>query len=254
MARDVSDDRRTKSGNNAVAAERLTTVPQGQQVRPRLVTLEDLKHDREATTLITKANEHLAIMGYTEHGLRHASLVAHIAYNILLRLKYPERMAQLAAIGSFMHDIGNVITRVNHEQTGALITMDILKRLGMDIEEIAIVVGAIGNHEEAHGEPVSEASAALILADKSDVHRSRGQNRNIAAFDIHDRVNYAAQRSFVNVDEGKRTITLELTIDTSIAQVMEYFEIFLSRMLMCRRAAQYLKCNFELLINKNRLV
>jgi hypothetical protein len=132
--------------------------------------------------------------------------------------------------------------------------MDILKRLGMDIEEIAIVVGAIGNHEEAHGEPVSEASAALILADKSDVHRSRVQNRNIAAFDIHDRVNYAAQRSFVNVDEGKRTITLELTIDTSIAQVMEYFEIFLSRMLMCRRAAQYLKCNFELLINKNRLV
>lgn len=247
------EERRGRDAATAVNAnERASTTLQA--VQPRLVTLEDLRHDRETTTLLTKANEQLAIMGFTEHGLRHASLVAHIAQNILLRLKYPERTAQLAAIAAYLHDIGNVIARMNHEQTGALIAMDILRRLGMDIEEIAVVAGAIGNHEENNGEPVSEVSAALILADKSDVHRSRVQNPNMAAFDIHDRVNYAAQRSFVNVDEAKRTITLELTIDTTISQVMEYFEIFLSRMVMCRRAAQYLKCNFELVINKNRLL
>jgi metal-dependent HD superfamily phosphatase/phosphodiesterase len=247
-----SEERRGRDTAMAAANEHANTTLQ--TVQPRLVTLEDLRHDRETTTLLTKANEQLAIMGFTEHGLRHASLVAHIAQNILLRLKYPERTAQLAAVAAYLHDIGNVITRVHHEQTGALIAMDILRRLGMDIEEIAVVAGAIGNHEENNGEPVSEVSAALILADKSDVHRSRVQNPNMAAFDIHDRVNYAAQRSFVNVDEAKRTITLELTIDTTISQVMEYFEIFLSRMVMCRRAAQYLKCNFELVINKNRLL
>lgn len=219
------------------------------------VTFEVLKRDQAILALINSANEQLGVLGYTEHGTRHANLVAHIAHNILARLGFSEREAQLAAIGGYLHDIGNVLTRHNHAQHGGLISMDQLLRLGMDPAEIGQIMGTVGNHEEASGgEPVNAMSAAVIIADKADVHRSRVRNPNPTAFDIHDRVNYASQHSFVRVDGEKKTITLELTIDTSIASVVEYFEIFLSRMLATRKAAQFLDCDFGLVINKNRLL
>ena len=214
-----------------------------------MVNLEQVRNNKRVTGFIDLSNRHLGEIGYTEHGQRHTSLVASIARNILLRLGHDERTGELAAISGYMHDIGNVISRHNHGQTGPLIAMDILKDMGMDDYEIGIVMSAIGNHEEEYGEPVNPVSAALILADKSDVHRSRVRNSDKANFDIHDRVNYAAERSFLRVDEEARTITLELTIDTTMAQVMEYFEIFLSRMTLCRKAASYLDCRFVLTIN-----
>lgn len=219
-----------------------------------MVTLEDVKRHAEIRALLRAADEQLGVLGYTEHGYRHANLVAHIAENVLRRLGYPDRRAQLAAIAGYLHDIGNVVTRTNHGPTGAVLVFPILRQLGMPAEELAVVVGAIGNHEEDHGSPVSEVSAAVIIADKSDVHRSRVRNPNPTTFDIHDRVNYAATHSFVRVDSENRRITLELTIDTAIASIMDYFEIFLSRMLFIRRAAEYLQCAFALTINGQRIL
>jgi metal-dependent HD superfamily phosphatase/phosphodiesterase len=220
----------------------------------KLVTLDEIKRDPEVSAYIDKANEYTGVIGYTEHGSRHANLTANIAYNTLKRLGNPEREAQLAAVAAYMHDIGNLVSRVNHEHTGAVLANDILERLGMDAIERAIVMGAIGNHEEKGGEPVSTVGAAVILADKSDVHRSRVRNPDPTTFDIHDRVNYAVEHSFLRVDEKSRTITLELAIDTNLSQVMEYFEIFLTRMVMCRRAAKLLNCEFKLQINGAKLL
>jgi metal-dependent HD superfamily phosphatase/phosphodiesterase len=220
----------------------------------RLVTLEDLKKDPEVDAYITKANEYTGAIGYTEHGARHANLTASIAYNTLKRLAYQERDAQLAAMAAYLHDIGNLVSRINHEHTGAVLANGILLRLGMDAVERGIIMGAIGNHEEKGGEPVSPVGAAVILADKSDVHRSRVRNPDPTTFDIHDRVNSAVEHSFLRVDEKSKTISLELTIDTKLSQVMEYFEIFLTRMVMCRRAAQLLSCEFKLQINGAKLL
>lgn len=220
----------------------------------KLVMPDDVKKDAEVEAYIQKANEYTGAIGYTEHGSRHANLTASIAYNILKRLAYPEREAQLASIAAYVHDMGNLVSRVNHEHTGANLANVILERLGMDAVERAVVMGAIGNHEEKHGEPVSPVGAAVILADKSDVHRSRVRNPDPTTFDIHDRVNHAVQHSFLRVDEKSKTITLELTIDTQLSQVMEYFEIFLTRMVMCRRAAQFLNCEFKLQINGAKLL
>lgn len=217
------------------------------------VTAKVLEQDSEVVTFLKHANEQMAILGYTEHGQRHASLVGNIAQNVLLRLGHPERTAELAAIAGYLHDIGNVIHRDHHARASAIIARDILLRLGTDLDEIALVMGAIGNHEEERGDPVSQISAAVILGDKSDVHRSRVQNPDILSFDIHDRVNYAVQRSFVRVDGDKKSITLELDIDTEVSKVAEYFEIFMSRMLMSRRAARFLGCKFALTINENSL-
>jgi len=222
--------------------------------RQRLVTLDDLKKDPEVDAYITKANEYTGAIGYTEHGARHANLTANIAYNTLKRLAYQDRDALLAAVAAYLHDIGNMVGRINHEHTGAMLANSILLRLGMDPVERGIVMGAIGNHEEKGGEPVSPVGAAVILADKSDVHRSRVRNPDMTTFDIHDRVNYAVEHSFLRVDEKGKTISLELTIDTKLSQVMEYFEIFLSRMVMCRRAAQFLACEFKLQINGAKLL
>jgi metal-dependent HD superfamily phosphatase/phosphodiesterase len=219
-----------------------------------LPTLEEVKRDSEVEAFITKANEYTGVLGYTEHGSRHANLTSNIAYNVLRRLGLDERTVQLAAIAAYLHDIGNLVSRANHEHTGATLADRILLRLGMSADERAVVMGAIGNHEERHGEAVSAAGAAVILADKSDVHRTRVRNPDPATFDIHDRVNYAVEHSFLRVDEKSRTITLELTIDTAISQVMEYFEIFLDRMLMCRRAAVFLGCDFKLQINGAKLL
>lgn len=218
-----------------------------------LVTVEALKRDAEVSAYLNRANEQMAMLGYTEHGHRHASLVGSIAHNVLLRLGCPERMADLAEMAGYLHDIGNVIHREHHARAGALIARDVLLRLGMDSDEVAVIMGAIGNHEEERGDPVSHVSAAAILGDKSDVHRSRVQNPDMLSFDIHDRVNYAVQRSFLRVDADKKRITLELDIDTQVSQVAEYFEIFMSRMLLSRRAARFLGCKFALTINGTSL-
>jgi metal-dependent HD superfamily phosphatase/phosphodiesterase len=218
-----------------------------------VVTMATLEQDPEVQAYLTRGNEQMAVLGYTEHGQRHARLVGSIAQNVLLHLGAPERRAELAALSGYLHDIGNVIYRDDHDWAGALIARDILLRMGVDFDEVALLMGAIGNHEEERGEPVSDISAAVILADKSDVHRSRVQNPDMLSFDIHDRVNYAAERSFLRVDAGEKTITLELDIDTEVSQVGEYFEIFMSRMLMSRRAALFLDCRFALIINGNTL-
>jgi metal-dependent HD superfamily phosphatase/phosphodiesterase len=201
---------------------------------------------------VRKADEALAQIGYTEHGERHVGLVSHIAFNVLKRLGHPERECELAAIAGYLHDIGNVVNRDHHAQTGAAMAMQLLASMGMPDLEIVWVIGAIGNHNENEGDPVTPVAAALILADKSDVHRTRVRNPEMIKFDIHDRVNYAVEKSFLNVDEKQKLITLELTIDPQISQVMEYFEIFMTRMLASRKAAMALGCTFGLMANGNR--
>ena len=219
-----------------------------------MITLEDVKKNERVGLWIKKSDEILGVIGYTEHGQRHVSLSASIAYNIMTRLKHPEKRAQLASIAAYLHDIGNVINRDNHAHTSAILAHFILSGMNMPMEDILEVVAAIGNHDEKDGLPVSDISAAVILADKSDVHSSRVRTLTMIKQDIHDRVNYAAKSSFLRVDEDKKVITLELKIDTSISQVMEYFEIFLSRMLICRKATEFLECKFQLEINGQRLL
>jgi len=219
----------------------------------RVVTFDTVRDDPRVKIYLRKADEALAEIGYTEHGERHVGLVAHIAYNTLKRLGYPEREAELAAIAGYLHDVGNAVNREQHAQTGAVIAMQILTALGMPDLEVVRVMGAIGNHHENDGAAISPIAAAVILADKSDVHRTRVRNPEMIKFDVHDRVNYAVQKSFLNVDESKKEITLELTIDTQISQVMEYFEIFMTRMLAARKAANFLGTSFGLKVNGNRL-
>jgi uncharacterized protein len=220
-------------------------------VRP--VTFETVRDHPRVKVYVRKADEALAEIGYTEHGERHVGLVAHIAYNVLRRLGHPEREAELAAIAGYLHDIGNAVNRENHAQSSAVMAMQILSDMGMADVEIVTVMGAIGNHHENDGDPVSAVAAAVILADKSDVHRTRVRNPDMIRFDIHDRVNYAVEKSFLNVDEAAKRITLELTVDTAISQVMEYFEIFMTRMVASRKAAKHLGTAFGLTVNGNRL-
>lgn len=218
------------------------------------ITLADVQNHEGVQTFISLADRYLGELGYTEHGFRHAGLVAKIAYNVLHRLDFDDRTAELGAISGYLHDLGNFVSRTMHSQTGAAITYELLRDLGMSYGEIGVVLAAIGNHEEEFGQPVNPASAALIVADKSDVHRSRVRVKDPTAFDIHDRVNHAVEHSFLRVDSEARTLTLELTIDTELAGVMEYFEIFLSRMMMCRRAAEFLECEFKIDINGAKLL
>lgn len=220
----------------------------------QMITIDDVKENETVVKLIAKADEVLGVMGYTEHGQRHSSLAANIAYNIMMRLGKGEKRAQLAAIAGYMHDIGNLINRDFHAQTASVMAFHILSEMGMDTADIAEVVAAIGNHDERDGYPISDVSAAVILADKSDVHRSRVRNTEMLKVDIHDRVNYAAEESFLRIDDEKKIASLEIRIDTSISQVMEYFEIFLSRMLVCKRAAEFLGLKFALVINDNKLL
>jgi metal-dependent HD superfamily phosphatase/phosphodiesterase len=220
---------------------------------PTLVRFDSVRENPRVKVYVRKADEALAEIGYTEHGERHVGLVAHIAYNVLNRLGHPERECELAAIAGYLHDIGNAVNRDHHAQSSAVMAMQILTAMGMADLVVVRVIGAIGNHHENDGDPVSPVAAALILADKSDVHRTRVRNPDMIKFDIHDRVNYAVEKSFLNVDESGKQITLELTIDTAISQVMEYFEIFMSRMLASRKAALHLGCSFGLKVNGNRL-
>lgn len=218
------------------------------------ITFHDVKADAEVKTYIVLAQEMLSAIGYTEHGLRHVGLVAHRAMRLMELLERPARRRELAGIAALMHDIGNIVNRQGHGQSSALLSHTILGRIGMPPDEIGIVMAAVGNHEEEIGNPVSDVAAALILADKSDVHRSRVYNRDVATFDFHDRVNYAVTHSDLVAIPEEKIIRLSLQVDTSIIAIMEYFEIFLSRMVMCRRAATHFGCRFELVINDTRLL
>ena len=217
--------------------------------RRRMIKLEDLKKDEEIKTLINTAERQLIELGYTEHGLRHIGIVSTLAGKILKEFGYSEREVELAEIAGYMHDIGNAINREDHAHTGAILAYEILKQRGMDMYEAAEIMMAIGNHDEKTGNAVNPISAALILADKSDVHRSRVRNANQSRFDIHDRVNYAVEESDLVVDKENNKVILKLKIDTNICPVIKYFEIFLDRMLLSKRAAHYLGIWFELNIN-----
>ena len=214
-----------------------------------MITYKDIKNSKEITTYIEKADEALAALGYTKHSFAHVEKVANLAKEFLLKLGYDERTAELAAIAAHMHDIGNVVNRIDHAQTSAMMSFRILDKMGMDVEETATIISAIGNHDEATAMPVNAVAAALILADKTDVHRTRVRNKDISTFDIHDRVNYSVEESTVTLFEDKKEIVLNLKIDTKFGAVMDYFEIFLDRMILCRRAAEYLDLKFKLIIN-----
>ncbi len=221
----------------------------------KLVTVQDVKQNPYVRAYIDGGNDTTAALGYTDHGVRHASIVSAISRNLLQRLGYSGREQELAAIAGYTHDLGNVVSRYFHAQAGAVIVERILSGMGMDPAEIAVIMAAVGSHDpEETCVAVSPVSAALIIADKSDVHRSRVRNPDMLKFDVHDRVNYAATRSFVDVNEETKIIRLELTVDTDISPVMEYFEIFLTRMLACKRAAEFLNTRFELTINNVRLL
>ncbi len=219
-----------------------------------MITLQDVRQDPEVKAFIKMADQAMEVIGYTEHGDRHGRRVGKVAGKVLEDLGLPERESNLAAIAGYLHDIGNVVNREAQAQTGALLAHGILSRMGMDPMNLAEVLAAIGNHHEEDGSPVSNISAALILSDKADVHRSRVRNPKFIKFDIHDRVNYAVKKSTLSIDKTDRIITLSLEIDTDISPVMEYFEIFMSRMLMSRRAAEFLGCSFQLLINGTKIV
>ena len=213
------------------------------------VTFEDVKNSPEIRTYITQADASLLALGFTEHAFAHVGRCAAVAADILTQLGYPARQVELARIAAFMHDIGNVVNRHDHAISGATMAFRILDKMGMPPEEVAAVITAIGHHDDSTAFPVNPVAAALILADKTDVRRSRVRNSDITSFDIHDRVNYAVERSDVLLDVPDKLITLALTINTQVCAVMDYFEIFLTRMLLCRRAAEFLGLKFKLLIN-----
>lgn len=215
-----------------------------------MVTLETVREDEEVKAIVEYANEYLRRLGYTNHGPRHAATVAGSARDILRQLDYPERTAELAAIAGYLHDMGNAIHRQDHAQSSSLLALRILSRLGMPLAESVVVANAIGNHEEERGYATTPVSAALIIADKSDVHRDRVQTESMEEFDIHDRVNYATTSSRILVDPAAKVISLELDIDTEYAQVIEYFEIFLDRMTMVKQATELIGCRFRLVINE----
>lgn len=219
-----------------------------------MVTFEDVKKNKEVEEFIKGAQKQLDVLGYTEHSVRHISIVSKRAGDILKALGYSERRIELARIAGYMHDIGNCVNRVDHAHSGAILAYNILKDMGMDTEERTEIMMAIGNHDENTGTAVSDISAALILADKSDVHRNRVVNQNLSKFDIHDRVNYAVTNANLDVDSENRKVTLNLTIDTKICPVLDYFEIFMDRTMMSKYAAKFLNVWFELVINDTRLL
>lgn len=214
-----------------------------------MITFEEIRSNEEINAYIRAADKVMEAIGYTEHSFAHVTRAAESSAQILKDLGYPERTQELVKIAGYMHDIGNAVNRHEHAISGAVMAFRILDRLGMPPEEIAMVVGAIGNHDEGTGAPVNELAAALILSDKGDVRRSRVRPNAERKGDIHDRVNYAVESSALELDAYGRSIVLKLTIDTSICAVMDYFEIFLTRMLLCRRAAEYLGLRFRLEIN-----
>jgi putative nucleotidyltransferase with HDIG domain len=216
--------------------------------------LDDIKRDETVNIYITKADESLSALGYTEHSFAHVTKVSETSGYILKTLGYPERDVELARIAGYLHDIGNLVNRENHSLSGAVMAFRILDNLGFDANDIATITTAIGNHDEGTGVPVNHVSAALILADKSDVRRSRVRNTEISGFDIHDRVNYSVRKSALKINEEHTIVKLKLTVDTKYGSVMDYFEIFLGRMVMCRKAAERLGMQFKLIINEQQVI
>ena len=219
-----------------------------------MITFEQIRSSEELRVLISAADASLAALGYTDHSFGHVGLVSDRAGKILCALGSDEREIELAKIAGYLHDIGNLVNRSEHSQSGAVMAFRILDRMGMDMAEISTIVAAIGNHDEGTGVPVSDVAAALIIADKSDVRRSRVRNKDIATFDIHDRVNYSVVDSELSIDPIEKVIRLTIEIDTSIGSIMDYFEIFLGRMSMCRRAADRLGLQFKLTINDQSFI
>ena len=218
------------------------------------MTYEEIRQNEAVNTYIRQADAALATLDFTEHSFAHVTLVAEKAGYILQTLGYPERTVELAKIAGYLHDIGNLINRVDHSQSGAIMAFRILDHLKFDPEEIAIIVSAIGNHDEGTGVPVSPVAAALILADKSDVRRNRVHNTDPSTFDIHDRVNYSVTKAELKINEAHTLIKLKLAVDTHFSSVMDYFEIFMQRMLLCRKAAETLGLQLKLMINEQQLM
>jgi len=219
-----------------------------------MITYEQIRQNEEIKTYIRHADASLAALGYTEHSFAHVTMCAKTAAYLLETMGYDTRTVELARIAAYLHDIGNLVNRVDHSQSGALMAFRILDKMGMPADELCTVVTAIGNHDEGSGVPVDAVAAALILADKSDVRRSRVRNQDPATFDIHDRVNYSVEDSALVIDDDRQSITLHLSIDQNISSIMDYFEIFLDRMTLCRRAADKLGLNFRLRINQQRVL
>lgn len=218
------------------------------------ITFADVKKSQEIKTYIKQADASLAVMGYTEHSFAHTTKCAEVAGQLLKDLGYDDRDIELAKIAAYMHDIGNVINRADHAQSGAVMAFRLLEKMGMPAEDIATIITAIGNHDEKTAFPVNAVAAALIIADKTDVRRSRVRRKRTINTDIHDRVNYAVEKADLKLDTENKTITLCLTIDTKISAVMEYFEIFIERMLLCRKATDYFGFSFKLNINGNAIM
>ena len=218
------------------------------------MTYEELRQDPAIRTYIQKADESLRALGFTEHSFAHVTKVSETAGYILETLGFPTEQIELVKIAGYLHDIGNLVNRVEHSQSGAVMAFRILDRMEMEPAKIATIVTAIGNHDEGTGVPVAAVSAALILADKADVRRSRVRNADIASFDIHDRVNYSVKESQLRINEAKTLVKLKLVIDTRYSSVMDYFEIFLERMILCRKAAEKLGLQFKLIINEQPLI
>ena len=219
-----------------------------------MITHTQIKDNEKIKTYIRMSDETLGALGYTDHGLYHVTKVAAEARDILLTMGYPEREAELAWIAGFLHDIGNVVNRTAHAQSGALIAFRLLDDMGMCPEEVSTIITAIGNHDENTSRPVNPVCAAVVLADKCDVRYTRVRNQDHTTFDIHDRVNYAVRHSTLAISPDKQVIGLDMTIDTTQCAVMDYFEIFLSRMALCRKAANNLKLRFALTVNGQQLL
>lgn len=219
-----------------------------------MVTYEMLRRDAAVNTYITRADESLSALGFTEHSFPHVCGVADMAENILRTLGYDEHEIELAKIAAYLHDIGNLVNRADHSQSGAMMAFRILDHMDMEPEDLATVVTAIGNHDEGVGVPVNAVAAALILADKSDVRRNRVRNQDPATFDIHDRVNYSVEKYQLLILPEEKVARLQLTIDTKFSSVMDFFEIFMKRMMLCRRAAERLGLTFQLMINEQQLI
>jgi len=218
------------------------------------VTYKYIKQNPDIMEYIRRADKALEALGYTEHSFPHVERVAHTSALILETLGYDERTVELAKIASIMHDIGNVINRVDHAQSGAVMAFRLLDNLSMPADEICSIISAIGNHDEGTGQPLDAISAAMIIGDKTDVRRSRVRNHDLLTFDIHDRVNYAVEQSTVRFNDNNTSIILDLQIDTEISSVLEYFEIFMERMLLCRRASQFLGVQFEMIVNEGKIL
>ena len=219
-----------------------------------MLTYEQMKENKDIRTYIERADESLAALGFTEHSFAHVSKVAETAGYILETLEFPEREVELVKIAGWLHDIGNLVNRVDHSQSGATMAFRILDNLDCPPEDIATIVTAIGNHDEGTGVPVNAVAAALILADKSDVRRSRVRSKDTLHFDIHDRVNYSVTKSELKINQEHSLIKLKLSVDTKYGSVMDYFEIFMDRMILCRKAAEKLGLQFKLMINEQQLI